>query len=126
MTADRRLAVYGSLAPGQSNHHQLAGLRGDWSTGTVRGWRVESGWGAAQGYPGLRPDPAGPAVAVQVFSSDDLAAHWARLDAFEGAEYERLVVPVEAPGGMTDAWLYALRLEPGVASPLASPPRPAP
>lgn len=112
MTADRRLAVYGSLAPGRSNHHQLAGLRGDWRAGAVRGWLVESGWGAAQGYPGLRPDPAGPAVAVQVFTSDDLPAHWARLDAFEGDEYERAPIEVDLGGEMVTAQLYALRPEP--------------
>ena len=106
-----RLAVYGSLAPGQSNHHQLAGLAGEWRAATVRGWKVESGWGAAQGYPGLRPDPDGPQVAVLVFSSDDLAAHWARLDAFEGDEYERVQIAVDVGGETVTAQIYALRPE---------------
>lgn len=109
---DRRLAVYGSLAPGQSNHGQLDGVRGAWTPGVVRGWRVESGWGAAQGYPGLRPDPAGPEVAVQLFVSVDLAEHWARLDAFEGVEYERVAIPVATGDGPVSAWIYALRAEP--------------
>ncbi|MDZ4372866.1 MAG: gamma-glutamylcyclotransferase family protein [Phenylobacterium sp.] len=116
MSADRRLAVYGSLAPGQSNHHELTGLAGHWRSGVVRGWKVESGWGAAQGYPGLRPDPAGPDVAVQVFSSADLPAHWARLDAFEGAEYQRVVVTVVTADGPLDAQIYALRPEPQAAA----------
>jgi gamma-glutamylcyclotransferase (GGCT)/AIG2-like uncharacterized protein YtfP len=38
-----RLAVYGSLAPGQANHHQLAGLAGEWRSGVVRGWLTASG-----------------------------------------------------------------------------------
>ncbi len=112
MTSDRRLAVYGSLAPGKSNHGQMAGLRGTWTPGTVRGWLVESGWGAAQGYPGLRPDPAGPEVAVQVFASDDLPAHWARLDAFEGDEYERVEIEASTESGPVSAQIYALRPEP--------------
>ena len=37
-SAQCRLAVYGSLAPGRSNHDQLQNLRGDWHSGcTVRG-----------------------------------------------------------------------------------------
>jgi len=112
VTADRRLAVYGSLAPGRSNHHQLDGLAGDWRTGTVRGWLVESGWGSAVRYPGLRPDPAGPEVAVQVFESADLPGHWARLDAFEGDEYERVAIDVEVGGEVVRAQIYALQPEP--------------
>lgn len=112
MTADRRLAVYGSLAPGRSNQGQLAGLAGKWQPGMVRGHLVESGWGAAQGYPGLRPDPLGPEVPVQLFTSDDLPAHWARLDAFEGDEYERVVIDVDLGTHSVPAWLYALRPEP--------------
>jgi gamma-glutamylcyclotransferase (GGCT)/AIG2-like uncharacterized protein YtfP len=107
-----RLAVYGSLAPGQVNHHQLAGLAGEWRSGVVRGWLTASGWGSAQGYPGLRPDPQGPEVIVQVFASDDLRRHWGRLDAFEGPEYQRVEVPVETAEGVVSAWLYALRDEP--------------
>ena len=109
---EHRLAVYGSLAPGQSNHHQLDGLAGRWQAGVVRGRKLESGWGAAVGYPGLRPDPAGPAVAVQVFTSPDLPDHWARLDAFEGAEYERVAIAVDLGGETIEAQIYALRPEP--------------
>jgi gamma-glutamylcyclotransferase (GGCT)/AIG2-like uncharacterized protein YtfP len=112
VSSDRRLAVYGSLAPGRSNHHELAGLAGTWRPGVVRGWLVDSGWGSALGYPGLRPDPAGPEVAVQVFASDDLPAHWARLDGFEGEAYERVEIEVATADGPLNAQLYALRPEP--------------
>lgn len=78
----------------------------------MRGWLVDSGWGSALGYPGLRPDPAAPEVAVQVFSSDDLPAHWARLDAFEGEAYERVVIEVATADGPLSAQLYALMPEP--------------
>jgi len=87
----------------------LAGLTGHWRPGVVRGWKVDSGWGAAEGYPGLRPDPAGPQVAVQVFASDDLATHWDRLDAFEGDEYERVTIDVELGGEVVAAQIYALK-----------------
>jgi gamma-glutamylcyclotransferase (GGCT)/AIG2-like uncharacterized protein YtfP len=86
----------------------LAGLRGDWRAGTVRGRLTQFGWGAAQGYPGLRLDPEGPEVAVQVFASDDLPAHWARLDVFEGDQYRRVTVEVSTPDGPITAQLYAV------------------
>ena len=110
--AERRLAVYGSLAPGRENHGQLAGLDGDWRPGVVRGQLVESGWGAAQGYPGLRPDAFGPEVHVQLFTSGDLPGHWARLDAFEGEEYERVAIDVDLGTHSVTAQIYALRPEP--------------
>ncbi|OHB27806.1 MAG: hypothetical protein A2790_14250 [Phenylobacterium sp. RIFCSPHIGHO2_01_FULL_69_31] len=112
MNRDHRLAVYGSLAPGQANHHQLAGLGGGWQPGVVRGWLVDSGWGAAAGYPGLRPDPMGPEVMVQLFTSEDLPDHWDRLDAFEGEEYERVPVDVDLGTYRVQAHIYALRPEP--------------
>lgn len=113
MDRDNRLAVYGSLAPGKANHRQLDGVIGSWQPGMVRGHLVESGWGAAQGYPGLRPDPFGPEVMVQLFTSEDLPEHWDRLDAFEGDEYERVIVDVDLGAYSVQANLYALRPEPG-------------
>ncbi|MGZ3401887.1 MAG: gamma-glutamylcyclotransferase family protein [Phenylobacterium sp.] len=108
MSAERRLAAYGSLAPGKSNHHQLAGMAGDWRPGAVRGWLRDSGWGSGQGFPGFVPDPNGPEVAVQVFISDDLPAHWARLDRFESADYRRVRIAVATPDGDVEAYIYAV------------------
>lgn len=104
--------MYGSLAPGQSNAGQLAGLTGEWQPGVVRGRLVESGWGAAHGYPGLTPDPFGPEVHVELFTSDDLPAHWARLDAFEGEEYERVTIEVDLGTVSVTAQIYALKPQP--------------
>jgi 4'-phosphopantetheinyl transferase len=104
----RRLAVYGTLAPGKSNHGQLAGLSGKWSQGTVRGTLRPAGWGLTHGFPGLIWNPSGDRVAVQVFDSQDLERHWDRLDAFEGEDYQRLLVPVEQDGSLVVANIYAL------------------
>jgi len=103
-----RLAVYGSLAPGRENQGQLAGLTGDWSSGLfVHGEMVPSGWGAGLGFPALRWRFPGPRVAVLLFVSPDLEWHWSRLDAFEGRDYVRILVPVFAPSGFaTVANLY--------------------
>ena len=106
--SETRLAVYGSLAPGEVNHHQLAGLTGSWRRGTVQGKRFESGWGSTLGFPGLILDPAGPAVDVQVFESPDLPDHWARLDEFEGPGYRRVVTKVRTADGDVSACIYVL------------------
>jgi gamma-glutamylcyclotransferase (GGCT)/AIG2-like uncharacterized protein YtfP len=103
-----RLATYGSLAPGCPNHHQLTGLEGRWVKGHVDGLLVDAGWGASLGYPALVLDPAGASIGVDVFESIDLPAHWGRLDAFEGAGYERVVTTVHMPTGDVDAYIYVL------------------
>ncbi len=109
-SAQTRLATYGTLAPGRANHHQLSDLQGRWLKGTVRGRLVEEGWGAAMGYPALVLDNGAETVAVDVFESADLPAHWERLDAFEGDEYERIVVIVTLEDGdEIAASLYAAR-----------------
>jgi gamma-glutamylcyclotransferase (GGCT)/AIG2-like uncharacterized protein YtfP len=110
--ADRRLAVYGSLAPGRSNHDQLQALRGEWRPGlSVTGERVDRGWGAGIGYPALNWSPSGPPVAIELFVSDELPRHWPRLDDFEGADYRRIIVPVLAGDRIVSlANLYAARV----------------
>ncbi len=104
----RRLAVYGSLAPGRKHHHQLDGLRGRWLKGDVHGTVLDRGWAAQLGYPALILDPEGPAVEVHVFESVDLPAHWSRLDEFEGRGYRRVVVSVRTPEGDLAASIYVL------------------
>lgn len=106
--AEHRLAVYGTLAPGEPNHHHLSDLAGQWRAGTVNGSLEPLGWGADMGYPALRWSPDGAPVAVQMFVSDELPKHWARLDDFEGEQYLRILVPVRlADGGVAVANLYA-------------------
>jgi gamma-glutamylcyclotransferase (GGCT)/AIG2-like uncharacterized protein YtfP len=104
-----RLAVYGSLAPGRVNHHQLDGLSGRWSPGQVRGRLVAEGWGADLGYPALTLDPAAEPIDVQVFESPDLPAHWSRLDEFEGDAYQRVSTAVHTAAGDVEAAIYVLR-----------------
>lgn len=113
VSAQQRLAVYGTLAPGRPNAHVLSPLRGTWTPGVVRGTLYADGWGAALGYPGIVLDPDGPAVPVQLFTSEQLPAHWARLDDFEGEGYVRVRVPVRldddsAGGEVVAAMIYAL------------------
>lgn len=105
-----RLFVYGTLAPGRCNAHELASLRGTWAPATVRGTLHPEGWGAALGYPGVVLDAGGSEVRGFVFTSADLAAHWARLDAFEGDGYARVVTTVRLEDGtLVDAHVYEFR-----------------
>ena len=97
--ADARLAVYGSLAPGESNHHVVSPLGGLWLEGWVEGDLYSSGWGAAHGFPGFVWRPGGARVAVRLLVSEKLRAAWPSLDAFEGADYRRSLVPIFAGDG---------------------------
>jgi gamma-glutamylcyclotransferase (GGCT)/AIG2-like uncharacterized protein YtfP len=100
--ADTRLAVYGTLRPGESNHAMLADVPGEWLSGTVEGVRF-----VAKGYPAFLRRPGNGLVPVSVLTSAALSEHWARLDEFEGADYRRILVPVTlASGAVVVANLY--------------------
>ena len=88
------LAVYGTLAPGQPNHHVLAPLGGEWTDGLIEGDLIPMGWGAALGYPGFRSRAGGDAVAVKVLTAPALATAWPDLDRFESPGYRRILVPI--------------------------------
>ena len=103
-----RLAVYGSLAPGRTNHQQLNGLSGRWIKGTVRGQLFQEGWGAELGYPGMILNSDGPTIDVLLFESSDLPDHWTRLDEFEGSGYVRTVTVVSTTEGVLPASIYVL------------------
>src|SRR5215218_2134489 len=88
------LAVYGTLAPGQPNHHVLAPLGGEWTDSMIEGDLIAMGWGAVLGYPGFRPRSGGDIVAVKVLTASSLATAWPALDRFEGPGYWRILVPI--------------------------------
>ena len=105
-----RLFVYGTLAPGRPNEHVLAEVAGTWEPATVKGTLRQEGWGAAVGYPGIVLDEHGGEVHGFIFSSEELSAHWARLDAFEGDGYERVFTSAElGDGTVVKAHIYALK-----------------
>lgn len=109
MSAENRLATYGTLAPGRVNNHELANLKGAWFKGTIKGTLVEAGWGAGLGYPGLILDPTGDEIEVYVFESPDLPDHWDRLDAFEGDGYKRMVTHATTERGIVEVSIYTIQ-----------------
>lgn len=99
LAPQRALAVYGTLAPGESNHHVVASIDGQWVEASIRGHRFTARWRDTPGYPGFRPDPDGPLVPALILVADDLSEHWDRLDAFEGPGYTRVAIDVfDRPG----------------------------
>jgi gamma-glutamylcyclotransferase (GGCT)/AIG2-like uncharacterized protein YtfP len=105
-----RLFVYGSLGPGRPNEHVLAEIGGSWEVATVTGTLREEGWGAAMGFPGIQLGEDGSEVRGFLFTSENLSAHWAALDEFEGASYERVLTRVKLQDNTAiDAYIYALR-----------------
>jgi len=103
----QRLAVYGTLMPGEVNHHVVAPIRGTWIRGTVRGELHDTGWGTTYGFPALRWHPDAGAVNVQMLTSEHLPGAWETLDAFEGPGYRRIIVPVTTAHGVILANIYA-------------------
>jgi gamma-glutamylcyclotransferase (GGCT)/AIG2-like uncharacterized protein YtfP len=106
---ETRLAVYGTLQPGQANHYVLERVRGAWEPGTTRGELHGAGWGMTFGFPALVWHPDAASVPVQLLASPELPRHWERLDAFEGDAYRRIVVPVVQGADRQLANIYVLR-----------------
>jgi gamma-glutamylcyclotransferase (GGCT)/AIG2-like uncharacterized protein YtfP len=102
------LAVYGTLAPGQPNHHVVAPLGGTWTDGLIEGDLFPVGWGATLGYPAFRPRAGGDAIPVKVLTTPELPGAWPVIDDFEGAEYRRVLVPVFTPGPEGERRLYTV------------------
>lgn len=104
--ARARLAVYGSLAPGAENARVLRGIRGVWKRGRVRGTRIDADPAAGRPYPVFVPRGSG-VVDVLVFESPELERHLARIDAFEGEDYRRIVIDCEIDGAVVPCFIYA-------------------
>ena len=84
-----RLAVYGTLKRGGSNHSVIEGITGEWTRGVVHG-QLE----AHYGFPFFVPDAGGDAIPVDVLISSELPNSWERIDRFEGRWYRRCLIPV--------------------------------
>ena len=104
-----KLFIYGTLAPGQQNHHVLSDLAGEWEQATVNGTLVNEGWGSGHGCPGLIPSKEASEVEGYIFTSQDLAKNWDMLDNFEGEDYKREEITATLRGGdEVTAYVYSI------------------
>ncbi|MCF2858103.1 gamma-glutamylcyclotransferase [Pseudoalteromonas sp. SMS1] len=109
VTSNTVLFVYGTLAPNRPNSHLLENIGGSFEKAFVKGDLFEEGWGAEQGYPGIKLNKEGAKIEGYIFISEALPNHWRALDEFEGAGYAR--VECEActeSGEHIKASIYAL------------------
>lgn len=109
MTSIHRLFIYGTLAPGRPNEHILKPLNGTWQPATVKGFLKQQGWGKDLGYPGIELDNNGDTIEGFLFTSEHLASFWQQLDAFEGEEYQRVLVKVFVNDEEVTAYIYQLK-----------------
>jgi gamma-glutamylcyclotransferase (GGCT)/AIG2-like uncharacterized protein YtfP len=111
--ASRRLAVYGSLARGEVNHHALSDMEGSWHDATVRGVVYHLPWVDGNVYPGIVLTESAPDVSAQIFTAPALSEHWDRLDAFEGDNYYRALALMRLDGEVEGvANIYELKRPP--------------
>ena len=109
---EKKLIIYGSLAPNCINHNQVEHIVGQWRKGSIHGTLEKIGWGADLGYWGYRKTHSERDKSINVFIlfSDELPAHYAALDDFEGEEYERVLAIFELDSGeMGVGNVYALK-----------------
>lgn len=101
---NRRLAVYGTLAPGEVNHFVIEPVGGTWSDVELEGEMGE--WA---GYPMFEWVTSGGHAKASLVESQTLASFWPRLDQFETDHYARHLVPFTADGvvGVTNCYVRA-------------------
>lgn len=98
-----RLFVYGSLRAGDVAHDVIAPYTTASEPATARGAMVA----LPDGYPGVTAGGDGTIVG-EVVELHDLASAWRDLDAYEGEEFERVLVDVTTAAGRVWAWMYVL------------------
>jgi hypothetical protein len=82
----------------------VSSIAGEWLPGTISGNLTED-----HGCPMFRWSVQGNKVPVEMLLADELPNHWDRLDRFEGADYQRILVPIETSKGLVVANLYNAR-----------------
>ncbi|PBI84754.1 AIG2-like family protein [Flavobacterium sp. ACN2] len=106
------LIIYGSLAPGESNHSVMDPIKGEWKKAIIKGKLEEGGWGSSLGYNGFIPvnNEEAETIKAHVLFSEDLTSHWDYLDEFEGDGYMRIQTEYELENGEKGSgYIYALK-----------------
>ena len=103
-----RLFVYGTLAPGEKNHHLLGGISGTWESGSCNGRIFTQTRGVHIGLPCFESTVDGEAFIGKIFSSTELNTRWKILDEFEGELYDRRLVSAKTEQGLdVEVYIYA-------------------
>jgi gamma-glutamylcyclotransferase (GGCT)/AIG2-like uncharacterized protein YtfP len=98
---DERLVIYGTLAPGKSNHNVIADLRGEYRDCAVHG-RISE----VDGFPHFTWARSDASLGALLFSSKQLPGMWGALDRFEGDGYKRRLIPATIDSGLSIASIY--------------------
>jgi gamma-glutamylcyclotransferase (GGCT)/AIG2-like uncharacterized protein YtfP len=105
-----RLVCYGTLCPGEVNHHilGLAG-QGHWQPCTVRAQmgQISSYMGDVGPFKIITLDATAEPLSMQLLASDELAELWPAIDEFEGRAYKRVVCTAHTANGPVEAYIYA-------------------
>ncbi|CAM3758140.1 gamma-glutamylcyclotransferase family protein [Flavobacterium chungbukense] len=106
------LIIYGSLAPGESNHSVMNPIKGEWKKAIIKGKLQEGGWGSSLGYNGFVSVNLEEAETIKcyVLFSEDLTTNWDYLDEFEGDGYVRIQTEYQLQSGEIGiGYIYALK-----------------
>lgn len=107
-----KLFVYGTLQPGGSMNHLLSAIGGEWHKGTVRGELIQAGDIPGFPYPGVILNDEGDTIPGYLFRSENLSAHWDKLDQYEGNSYKRVITDVTLTDGRTlKSYIYELKAD---------------
>jgi len=102
-----RLFVYGTLVPGEKNHHLIEEVKGLWVKASCIGRVFQQTKGEHIGLPCFEPAHDGERVEGMLFTSTELGKYWAMLDKFEGSMYERRLTPIETEHGeVLEGYVY--------------------
>ncbi len=106
-----KLFVYGTLRPGEPNHHLLSSIGGTWQKASVRGEHRETGYSTDMHYPGVILDLNGNEIEGYLFTSKHLSKHWDVLDRFEGSNYRRVKTDVTLEdGNVVESYIYEFKV----------------
>lgn len=95
---DQKLVVYGILAPGAPGEHILEEIGGDWQQCKIAGSIFSH-----EGLKYYKEYPEMSEINCRLFFSKFLPEGWASIDAFEGSNYNRILIPAK----IADHWVVA-------------------
>lgn len=100
----KKLAIYGTLLPGEINYDIISNIRGEWTEAKTKGKKE-----VKDNLPTFLWDISAEYIDIKVFISDQMDFEFERLDRFEGDMYNRILIPVKIHDKTIVANIYAWR-----------------